>query len=170
MNEEDIIKNSKEYKYSKNICGIYFLIKDGKIVYVGQSVNILERIKTHYYSLKEFNRFYYIECKKEELNKLEGEYIFKFFPIYNKKIPEHSTFKTLNQIKKYFAKMELQERLVDLYITFKKISKSKLYDIKLFDDLYLFMMWMYINNGIPHTLEYDGWDLADFLHIEGYEE
>jgi len=66
----------------KRKCGVYFLIKDEEIVYVGQSVNIFSRIGAHE-TLKDFDTFTYIECDKSELNIIEAKYIVKFKPKYN---------------------------------------------------------------------------------------
>lgn len=64
---------------------IYFLLRDNKIVYVGQSINIYSRIGEHFEDRKiKFNRFSIIPCKKENLEILETFYIHKFNPIYNK--------------------------------------------------------------------------------------
>lgn len=63
-------------------CGIYFLIKDEKIVYVGQSINIQNRVQQHR-MIKDFDRFTYVECKAEDLSKIEAMYINKLKPILN---------------------------------------------------------------------------------------
>lgn len=67
---------------SKRKCGVYFLIKDEEIIYVGQSVNIEARIHQHR-STKSFDRFTYIECNSEDLNKIETMYINKLKPKLN---------------------------------------------------------------------------------------
>lgn len=63
-------------------CGVYFLLKGDQIVYVGQSININERIRTHE-KIKDFDKFTYVGCEKENLNEIEAKYILKFKPIYN---------------------------------------------------------------------------------------
>lgn len=67
--------------------GIYFLLKDKEIVYVGQSIDIDRRIKDHSYNGKDFDSFEYIECDKSDLTRLETLYIVKFQPMLNKIIP-----------------------------------------------------------------------------------
>lgn len=62
-------------------CGIYFLIKDGEIKYVGQSVNIEARITSH--KPRRFERWHWIPCSREELNALERAYINAFMPAWN---------------------------------------------------------------------------------------
>ena len=64
--------------------GVYFLKQDDEIVYVGQSVNLKERIKSHKYDeAKEFNNHSFIECEKDKLNEVENAYILKHNPVFN---------------------------------------------------------------------------------------
>lgn len=63
-------------------CGVYFLIKDSRIVYVGQSINVHGRIAEHR-RYKEFDRFCFIRCEKENLDVLESLYIHVFRPELN---------------------------------------------------------------------------------------
>jgi hypothetical protein len=62
--------------------GVYFLIKNETVVYVGQSTNIFQRVGDHE-SKKDFDTFTYIECAKEDLNIMETKYIVKFKPPLN---------------------------------------------------------------------------------------
>ncbi|WP_186260300.1 phage integrase Arm DNA-binding domain-containing protein [Burkholderia gladioli] len=67
-----------------HVCGVYFLLSQGAIVYVGQSKNVLGRIATHRAEgEKRFDRVFVVECKASELDHLEALYIDKFCPIYN---------------------------------------------------------------------------------------
>jgi excinuclease UvrABC nuclease subunit len=63
-------------------CGVYFLIENCKIVYVGQSIGIDARIGQHHAD-KMFSHVAYIECAQEQLNTLEALYINKFDPTLN---------------------------------------------------------------------------------------
>lgn len=76
----DIITNSFEIPSTS---GIYFLISNDTIVYVGQSVNVLNRIRQHLAD-KFFDKINIIQCPEKELIKLESFYIKKFNPILNK--------------------------------------------------------------------------------------
>lgn len=70
-------------KYERvSVCGIYFLVLNESVVYVGQSIDIYSRTGNH--SDKLFNDIYIIECKQEKLNELEKHFILKYQPIYNK--------------------------------------------------------------------------------------
>lgn len=65
--------------------GLYALRRWGKIVYIGQSNNILRRIGEHAAEgVKEFDSFSYIRCDdKRERDRLEAHWINYFKPKYN---------------------------------------------------------------------------------------
>jgi hypothetical protein len=63
-------------------CGVYFLIKDESVVYVGQSINITQRVAEHT-KTKDFDTFTYVQCKRENLNQIEALYIQRLKPKYN---------------------------------------------------------------------------------------
>jgi hypothetical protein len=79
---------TKEYILSQSepdwdtATGVYFLIQGCEIVYVGQSVNVLDRIYNHRYQ-KDFDRYYYIPCLVGEMGSVENYYIKKFNPVLN---------------------------------------------------------------------------------------
>lgn len=72
----------KELSLSK-IIGVYFLVENNEVVYVGQSTDIASRIRKHQ-SDKFFNKVFYIECRKERLNEIENYFIISFNPEYNR--------------------------------------------------------------------------------------
>jgi hypothetical protein len=78
MREEDIIKHAMSFEKA---IGIYFLIENNKIVYVGQSVNVFSRITNHWD--KKFDSYAWIPCEKNMLNKLESLYIYFLSPPLN---------------------------------------------------------------------------------------
>ena len=63
-------------------CGIYFLVLEKKIVYVGQSTNVFSRIYTHLQT-KKFDSYVFIPCENEMLDKLESLYIHFLSPPLN---------------------------------------------------------------------------------------
>jgi hypothetical protein len=63
-------------------CGVYFLINDNRIVYVGRSVNIEARVGSHH-ATKVFTHYAFVECPESHMNALEGLYIEKFDPPLN---------------------------------------------------------------------------------------
>lgn len=64
------------------VCGVYFLIQEKRVVYVGQSTNVFSRIFTHTQS-KEFDSYVYLPCDKDMLDKLESLYIHFLSPPLN---------------------------------------------------------------------------------------
>lgn len=65
-----------------NVSGIYFLCKENKVVYVGQSTQVAQRVGNHI-CCKEFDYIYYIRCPKSELDYLETRLIEAIRPKYN---------------------------------------------------------------------------------------
>ena len=85
LDGNSIVHKSITYDH---VCGVYFLIHDGAIVYVGQSKNVLFRLAEHRRDdVKLFQSFYFIECKASELDNLEALYIQKFKPVHNTIMP-----------------------------------------------------------------------------------
>ena len=64
------------------ICGIYFLCRNGQVVYVGQSTDIHARSRGHI-PLKEFDAIFYIEVSEEKLDEVELYWINNLRPTYN---------------------------------------------------------------------------------------
>jgi excinuclease UvrABC nuclease subunit len=61
--------------------GVYFLVQDQEVVYVGQSVNIYSRIAQH--PDKKFDKYAFVPCEVELLDKLESLYIHTLKPRLN---------------------------------------------------------------------------------------
>ncbi|QJR79660.1 hypothetical protein CA267_002020 [Alteromonas pelagimontana] len=67
--------------------GVYFLLQDDEVVYVGQGTSVLTRIGNHIADPeKEFNGYCFIECEPESMNLLESVYIHLFAPKHNGRI------------------------------------------------------------------------------------
>jgi hypothetical protein len=80
---EDIVETASKYK---PVIGIYFLILDRKVVYIGQSINITSRIG-HHFGVYQFDSYSFIECGTEELDLLESVYIQAYLPPLNGRTP-----------------------------------------------------------------------------------
>ena len=77
---------SKSNLLKPKISAIYFLKYNDEVVYVGQSKDIKNRIKSHIFEKEKlFSDFSFLECSHELLNETETAYIFKHDPIFNKK-------------------------------------------------------------------------------------
>lgn len=104
-----LIDKSKSYG---DACGVYFLVKDNEIAYIGQSINIASRITQH--RDKDFDSVSYVACHKNELDILESLYILAYQPILNGSNgngptggTRPATPITLNKIVRMFNKGEL---------------------------------------------------------------
>lgn len=78
--EEEIVSVSVPVP---DICGIYFLVHNNRVVYVGQSVNIPARVGHHKTAGKTFDRVAFVACQQEHLNILESLYIHILRPPLN---------------------------------------------------------------------------------------
>lgn len=75
------IDNLKQVPINLYPPGIYFLVKDDEVVYVGQSVNPIARIGNH--TDKDFDRAYMIPVPSSMLNDVEGALIRAINPPLN---------------------------------------------------------------------------------------
>lgn len=67
-----------------HMTGIYFLIRDLEVVYVGQSAtDILGRIAKHRRDGREFDSFSYMRCDIEDIDAMEEKYILALMPREN---------------------------------------------------------------------------------------
>lgn len=87
MDKITVIKNKIDINTLK-IKGIYFLINGSEIVYVGKSVDVLNRIKSHISSNEIDFDYYFYEEKSDfsssELSQYEKQLIYLMNPKYNK--------------------------------------------------------------------------------------
>lgn len=80
ISERDIVSSSVP---AEAMSGVYFLIQDSRVVYVGKSVDMYTRVSEHKSKGREFTHFSVIQCPPEGLNELESKYILAFNPIGN---------------------------------------------------------------------------------------
>ena len=78
LSREEIAKLSIPWTKTS---GVYFLIDGKQIIYVGQSVNVYERVPQH--TDKKFDRFAFVPCAVNALNMLESLYIYCLRPPRN---------------------------------------------------------------------------------------
>jgi hypothetical protein len=78
LSKDEIVKRSLPYG---GFSGIYFLIKDSRVVYVGQSTNVYARIDKH--GTKDFDAYAYVPCRRENLDAMESRYIHLLRPPQN---------------------------------------------------------------------------------------
>lgn len=85
--KDSILRNQTKINFTSNP-SVYFLLDKNIIVYVGKSIDPKSRIEIHKGN-KKFDGYYILNCSsEEEMNNLEGFYIFKYTPKYNKSLPQ----------------------------------------------------------------------------------
>ena len=89
------VAHAHEVKVNK-LSGVYFLINDNEVVYVGQSKNVIVRVAGHADDkFKVFNKVCVLSCGPANLDVLESAFIHKFRPRYNR---QHSSGKMVATI------------------------------------------------------------------------
>lgn len=78
LSREEIVEQAVHWEKAS---GVYFLVQDDEVVYVGQSVHVYSRIAQH--SDKKFNRYAFVPCDVALLDKLEALYIHVLKPRLN---------------------------------------------------------------------------------------
>jgi len=86
--------------------GIYFLIFNGSVVYVGQSVQLEKRIKCH--KDKEHDSIRIIECESNKLSIYESRWIKMFMPKYNVHMNRKKSQHSINLKNSLWTKIEKQ--------------------------------------------------------------
>jgi len=86
LSHRQVANSAVEWKWRDDLCGVYFLILAGQIVYVGQSTNILRRVGAHARTGRiKFDSVSWTECENRHLHRLERAYINLFDPPENRK-------------------------------------------------------------------------------------
>ncbi len=104
------------------IIGVYFLIRDDQVVYVGQSRNVEARIEHHRAGDKVFNAYALMEVSECDLTVTEAGMILAYQPLYNATIPQPSGWltiggiirKTLTEYGVKVARREMRKRISGL--------------------------------------------------------
>lgn len=114
-----------------NQCGIYFLIRKGKIVYIGQSIHVFERIKAQKSLGAVFDDVRVIPCREEDLSKYEKRWIMKFLPVDNYSLkPRKSEYKKkpkANKPYKFKRRMSTFRKLTEKsFVGFGKYKNEKI--------------------------------------------
>jgi hypothetical protein len=81
LTSEEIVASAQPAP--RALCGVYFLINDCEVVYVGQSVCIQRRISEHLLNGVEFDSLNFIEVERQSLHRVERRYIHQLQPRLN---------------------------------------------------------------------------------------
>lgn len=65
-----------------SLSGVYFLIRGGRVVYVGQSLNVYNRLETHK-KTRRFDTYFIMPCAPDVLDIVEDYYIKTLWPEEN---------------------------------------------------------------------------------------
>ena len=107
LNQKEIVAAKMELPVKS---GVYFLINNGKVVYVGQSATLMARVVQHM-GLKEFDSFAYIACERNMLDVMESLYIHVLRPPLNGKWSDGKSPRAPLQLKDLFAAANQTNRL-----------------------------------------------------------
>ena len=77
-----------EYKFISFPPSVYFLIKDSKVLYVGQAANLPSRISNHHIPSDRYDRVLYKPIPLSDLDRIEKEFIVALDPPLNKYKPK----------------------------------------------------------------------------------
>lgn len=94
IDETFVLEKKKPFKKQS---GIYCLISEDKIVYVGQSTDIMSRIAIHT-KTKEFDSYTTLSCPLPWRNTLEAHLIVCFNPQHNETLPVNPLYQMLKRI------------------------------------------------------------------------
>lgn len=96
---------------------IYVLVKNGEVIYVGQTGDLIGRISTHK-KMKVFDAVLFIECSQDNLNWMEGLLIKYFKPEQNIAKLTCSSQATNSKLKcQEDMKMKIRNLLIKLRIS-----------------------------------------------------
>lgn len=93
----------KLFQRPAKICAVYFLFKNGVIIYVGQSINLCARLISH--PIQDWDEARYLECEPEKLDEIEKHWIIELKPRFNK------TYKDQRILRKLKPKKPLKVKL-----------------------------------------------------------
>lgn len=109
----------------KNMFCVYFLKKDGEIVYVGQTMDMKARVYKHNHSRYiSFDSVEYTITNKCNVNNLETYYILKYKPFHNSSLPANDDFKPVGNLKASIME-HVEMAIINKSITIGKNYKCK---------------------------------------------
>ncbi len=117
LNKEGVL-NLQKYNPNR-FCGVYFLLHQHDIVYVGSSICVYSRVQEHL-KTKIFDSFVFIHTDKDNRLQIEELYINKFLPKYNKAL-QGASYRSEEWIRAVLKKAGRR----DITRRFKFILKTK---------------------------------------------
>jgi hypothetical protein len=99
-------------------CGIYFLIKNGEVVYIGQTINYPIRLKAHDIQKMDYETVKFIECAQDKLSFYEKRWIQRFLPKHNVAL-KHPRKNALPPIKEH-----TRNQKINRHMKFRKLTEK----------------------------------------------
>lgn len=97
LTEDEIVAAALPWERAS---GVYFLICQGRVIYVGQAVNVYARISQHHG--KRFDSYAYLPCPEDMVDKIESLYIHLLRPELNGDHADGAKFAPI-QLKNLFS-------------------------------------------------------------------
>jgi hypothetical protein len=73
-----------DFEEKPRICGVYFLLSEGRVIYIGQTIDMHTRLWQHKSQRKRiFDRALFLECDRDMLDEVEARCIALFKPTSN---------------------------------------------------------------------------------------
>lgn len=83
--ENAVVSAAQPFNTGPSTCGIYFLVDDAQIVYIGQSVDVFTRVLSHRRDgYKTFDKCCWVPVPRDELDAVESALIALFKPRHNR--------------------------------------------------------------------------------------
>ena len=135
VGKEYLWDNLKRREEFESLCGIYFLLKNKEVVYVGQTTNFHQRIGAH--KEKDYDSYCFVKVEQNKLDKAQIENIMLYKPIYNKQL--NNEMISLESIKNRLKKLKVES---------KKHNKRNIMNLIKNNDIEIFYFdrLMYIRN------------------------
>lgn len=102
---------------NSNKSGIYFIIKNRKIIYIGKTSHYVERIMQHKNQAMDWDKIKFIEYPEDRLDEMERVWINYFKPALNR---------THKHGKKFKSKIEVISR--PFKMKFRKLTEKSYFD------------------------------------------
>ena len=119
MIPKSFISAYKELKMS----GVYLLISDDKVIYVGSTINPSSRIYSHTISDKVFDRVGWIDCDNKTMYEVEAQKIIEHNPLLNVSLPSCDNLVTMNSCL-LESKAIINNMVKELPIIFQRTNRS----------------------------------------------
>ena len=90
---------------------VYFLVRCGRVVYVGQTVCLRSRLASHVD--KHYDSVYFVRCKHDELDDLESHWITELLPELNVKLSNQKARSLRKSGIRFNTMLEAKRQLYD---------------------------------------------------------